>query len=145
METPLKTGFAQSFSCCPKNLSCPKFGGPAAPLGPPAHTPMIMSPLSRQQSFPLRVKRICPILASLHLCPLVLSFPCQPDFSLTVSDPTAELSIIFATVYKLRSDTSRDVSNHDRSNHDRRIMSEYPGVYIAMKSAVNQYSAWRKS
>ena len=29
------------------------------------------------------------------------------------------------------------VSNHDRSNHDRRIMSENPGVYIAMKSAVN--------
>ena len=31
----LKTGFAQIFSCCPKNLSCPKFGGPAAPLAPP--------------------------------------------------------------------------------------------------------------
>ena len=29
------------------------------------------------------------------------------------------------------------MSNHDRSNHDRRIMSENPGVYIAMKSAVN--------
>ena len=28
------------------------------------------------------------------------------------------------------------MSNHDRSNHDRRIMSENPGVYIAMKSAV---------
>ena len=23
METSLKTGFAQIFSCCPKNLSCP--------------------------------------------------------------------------------------------------------------------------
>ena len=31
------------------------------------------------------------------------------------------------------------MSNHDRSNHDRRIMSENPGVYIAMKSAVNGY------
>ena len=41
METSLKTGFAQIFSCCPKNLSCPKFGGAAAPLAPPARTPMI--------------------------------------------------------------------------------------------------------
>ena len=35
METSLKTGFAQIFSCCPKNLSCPNFGGAAAPLAPP--------------------------------------------------------------------------------------------------------------
>ena len=35
METSLKTGFAQIFSCCPKNLSRPKFGGAAAPLAPP--------------------------------------------------------------------------------------------------------------
>ena len=35
METSLKTGFAQIYSCCPKNLSCPKFGGAAAPLAPP--------------------------------------------------------------------------------------------------------------
>ena len=35
METSLKTGFAQIFSSCPKNLSCPKFGGAAAPLAPP--------------------------------------------------------------------------------------------------------------
>ena len=43
METSLKTGFAQIFSCCPKNLSCPKFGGAAAALAPPhpARTPMI--------------------------------------------------------------------------------------------------------
>ena len=40
METSLKTGFAQIFSCCPKNLSCPKFGGAAAPLAPPVRTPM---------------------------------------------------------------------------------------------------------
>ena len=40
METSLKTGFAQVFSCYPKNLSCPNFGGAAAPLGPPARTPM---------------------------------------------------------------------------------------------------------
>ena len=41
METSLKTGFAQIFSCCPKNLSCPNFGGAAAPLAPPASTPMV--------------------------------------------------------------------------------------------------------
>ena len=41
METSLKTGFAQIFSCCPKNLSCPNFGGAAAPLAPPARTPMV--------------------------------------------------------------------------------------------------------
>ena len=35
METSLKTGFAQVFSCCPKNLSCPNFGGAAAPPRPP--------------------------------------------------------------------------------------------------------------
>ena len=40
METSLKTGFAQVFSCCPKNLSCPNFGGAAAPLAPPARKPM---------------------------------------------------------------------------------------------------------
>ena len=44
METSLKTGFAQNFSRCPKNLSCPKiWGGDAAPLAPPARTPMILS------------------------------------------------------------------------------------------------------
>ena len=39
METSLKTGFAQIFSCCPKNLSCPKFGRPAAPSPPPPRPP----------------------------------------------------------------------------------------------------------
>ena len=32
--------WAQIFCCCPKKLSCPKFGGTAAPLAPPARTPM---------------------------------------------------------------------------------------------------------
>ena len=54
METSLKPGFAQIFSCCPKNLSCPKFGGAADPLAPPARTPMLShnflesSPLEEQ-------------------------------------------------------------------------------------------------
>ena len=41
METSLKPRFAQIFSCCPKNPSCPKFGGAEAPLAPPVRTPMI--------------------------------------------------------------------------------------------------------
>ena len=39
MKTSLKAGFAQIFSCCPKNLSCPKFGGAAAPLALPPPGP----------------------------------------------------------------------------------------------------------
>ena len=51
METSLKTGFAQIFSCCPKNLSCPKSGGAAAPLAPPARTPMLKAPLDNNLAF----------------------------------------------------------------------------------------------
>ena len=40
METSLKASFAQIFSCCPKILSCPKFGGAAAPLAPPPPRPV---------------------------------------------------------------------------------------------------------
>ena len=69
------------------------------------HNFCIMSPLSRQLSFPLQVKRRDSSFITLMS---FSSFPCQPDFFLTVSDPTAELSIIFATVYVLRSDMSRD-------------------------------------
>ena len=50
METSLKTGFAQISSCCPKNLSCPKFGGAAAPLAPPARTSMKLTSFSRKVS-----------------------------------------------------------------------------------------------
>ena len=42
METSLKTCFAQIFSCCPKNLSCPKFWRGWSPPRPlPARTPMV--------------------------------------------------------------------------------------------------------
>ena len=41
METSLKPGFAQIFSCFPKNLSYPKSGGLQPPSLPPARTPMI--------------------------------------------------------------------------------------------------------
>ena len=50
METSLKPGFAQIFSCCPKNLSCPKFGGAAAPLAPPARTPMTRTAIGITQT-----------------------------------------------------------------------------------------------
>ena len=48
MKTSLKPGFAQIFSCYPKNPSCPKFGGAAAPLAPPARTPMVIYDISKQ-------------------------------------------------------------------------------------------------
>ena len=35
-----KNWLCPNFSRCPKNLSCPKFGGAVAPLAPPARTPM---------------------------------------------------------------------------------------------------------
>ena len=35
MKTSLKADIGQIFSCCLKNLGCPKFGGAAAPLAPP--------------------------------------------------------------------------------------------------------------
>ena len=49
-------------------------------------------------------------------------------------NPMAELSpaFIFATVYIFQSYITWLVSNHDRQ-----IMSENPGVYMAMKSAVS--------
>ena len=42
METSLKAGFAQIFSCCPKKNELPQILGAAAPLAPPARTPMFM-------------------------------------------------------------------------------------------------------
>ena len=56
METSLKTDFAQIFSRCPKNLSCPKFGGAAAPLAPPARTPMDGESICSEQSICLLFK-----------------------------------------------------------------------------------------
>ena len=41
MEVSQKTDFAQIFSCYPKNPSCPKFGGTAAPVATPACMPMV--------------------------------------------------------------------------------------------------------
>ena len=58
METSLKTGFAQIFSCCPKNLSCPKFGGAAAPLAPPARTPMLISQVNFKATEPANMVRL---------------------------------------------------------------------------------------
>ena len=53
METSLKPGFAQIFSCCPKNLSCPNFGGgcsPPLPPGPYAYVFIDMASLPRESS-----------------------------------------------------------------------------------------------
>ena len=70
METSLKAGFAQIFSCCPKNLSCPKFGGAAAPLAPPARTPMFPERIQKFRCLPLslyRGKRFLPGACSVEL------------------------------------------------------------------------------
>ena len=55
MATSLKTGFAQFFSCCPKNLSCPNFGGGlhpprSLPPSPTARTPMFRSSPSHTEA-----------------------------------------------------------------------------------------------
>ena len=97
----------------------------------------IMSPLSRQQSFRLQVKRICQDSSFVTLMSFSakLSLParcfphCFGSHGRTLNNfcnrlPTAKRYVTWL------------VSNHHRSNHDRRIMSENPGVYIAMKSAV---------
>ena len=64
MVTSLKTDFAQIFSRCPKNLSCPKFGGAAAPLAPPARTPMpkgmVLGPFWSENGYTL-----CPFLSGI--------------------------------------------------------------------------------
>ena len=71
METSLKTGFAQIFSCCPKNLSRPKFGGAAAPLAPlpPARTPMIQGDYSTWNSEVPKVRKKHPLTRSTGLLP----------------------------------------------------------------------------
>ena len=58
METSLKTDFAQIFSRCPKNLSYPKSGGAAAPLAPPARTPMLSVLISILRVFFLLCKSL---------------------------------------------------------------------------------------
>ena len=66
METSLKTGFAQIFSCCPKNLSYPNFGGAAAPLAPPARTPMCLGVFVQQLIQSL--KFFCGLLRAFFVC-----------------------------------------------------------------------------
>ena len=57
METSLKTGFAQIFSCCPKNLSRPKFGGggcsPPRSPGPYAYVQMLFTCLFNCSLLPI--------------------------------------------------------------------------------------------
>ena len=72
------------------------------------HNFRIMSPLSRQLSFPLQVKRICRDSSFVTLMSFSAKLSLPARFSSHCFDPTAELSIIFATVYALRKDTSRD-------------------------------------
>ena len=55
METSLKAGFAQIFSCCRKNLSCPKFGGAAASLTPPGQHAYALILIKHYGSFILKL------------------------------------------------------------------------------------------
>ena len=111
------------------------------------HNFCIMSQLSRQheQSFPFQVKRICQDS----------SFVTLMSFSAKLSLPARFFSHCFGShgrtlnYFRDRLRTAKRyvtwlVSNHDRSNHDRRIMSENPGVYIAMKSAVKTLKTRKK-
>ena len=55
IETSLKTGFAQIFSFCRTNLSCPNLVGvgAAAPLAPPARTRMTITPFYLKSAAPI--------------------------------------------------------------------------------------------
>ena len=104
------------------------------------HNFCIMSPLSRQQSFPLQVKRICrdSSFVTLMSFSAKLSLPAR-FFSHCFGSHGRTLNYFCNRLLAARRYVTWLVSNHDRSNHDRRIMSENPGVYIAMKSAVNVF------
>ena len=88
METSLKAGFAQIFSCCPKILSCPKFGGAAAPLAPAARTPMggrgreLSLSRSREENFSCRDRSQEMYKKAWCTCKLVVSTYCCFDVSL---------------------------------------------------------------
>ena len=96
------------------------------------HNFCIMSPLSRQQSFPLQVKRIC----------RDSSFVTLMSFSAKLSLPARFFSHCFGSHGRTLNYFCNRLRAAKRyvtwlvSNRDRRIMSENPGVYIAMKAAV---------
>ena len=101
------------------------------------HNFCIMSPLSRQQSFPLQVKRFCrdSSFVTLMSFSAKLSLPAR-FFSHCFGSHGRTLNYFCNRLLAPRRYVTWLVSNHDWSNHDRRIMSENPSVYIAMKSAV---------
>ena len=68
MKTSLKAGFAQIFSCCPKNLSCAKFGGlqPPSPLGQYAYAGKFC-PARRYNDIAERRVNPVAISSSIHL------------------------------------------------------------------------------
>ena len=96
------------------------------------HNFCIMSPLSRQLSFPLQVKRRDSSFVTLMSFSAKLSLPAR-FFSHCFRSHSRTLNYFCNRLHTAK----RLASNRNRSDHDHRIMRENPGVYIAMKSAVN--------
>ena len=109
------------------------------------HNFCIRSLLSRQQSFPLQVKRICrdSSFVTLMSFSAKLSLPAR-FFSHCFGSQGRTLNYFCNRLRTAKRYVTWLVSNHDRSNRDRRIMTENPGVYIAMKSAVIAIQQRRK-
>ena len=95
------------------------------------HNYCMMSPFSRQQSFPLQVKRFCRDSSFVTLMPFSakLSLPAR-CFSHCFGSHGRTLNYFCNRLLAARWYVTWLVSNHDRSNHDRRIMSENPGVHL---------------
>ena len=100
------------------------------------HNFCIMSLLSRQLSFPLQVKRRDSSFVTLMSFSAKLSLPAR-FFSHCFGSHSRTLNYFCNRLRTAKRYVTWLESNHNRSDHDHRIMRENPGVYIAMKSAVN--------
>ena len=89
----------------------------------------IMSPLSRQESFPLQVKRICgdSSFVTLMSFSAKLNFLASQIFLSLFWIPRQNSQLLY---FCNRLRTAKRYVTWLVSNHDRRITSENPGVYI---------------
>ena len=97
METALKPGFAKIFSCCPKNTSCPKFKGAAAPLDPPPPTRTPMAVIrSRIEFFLTSMRKLkIPSIISFHLAGKKNTCSCYEDFVFSLRKESPNFSSTF--------------------------------------------------